>query len=548
MLKSILLLVICFLPFSGFSLSPIEGVIFGNVKDIKQYDPLRELLSDNFTRNINNKSLDYKALKYINALYRQGIELENKCEISQAYQYPNVLKEALAKRSIVSNLQYIGLDKTIKSLTQYAQKLEWKESEFRKFTKNLIKDTCHPNTTVYSLKLMQDSFLNYWKSKNINHRLPIIENNVFYSPEIQKTGRSLKTIKRQFEYSIRNFRALCSWDGDPDSLGLLVPYLKNPFLMSIVSNHFTKTRIGIDEKTQEFQIVYDKNASQVACENMICRKRNEVEFKKLYPRMIGSTKLRDDFEALYCNAFKRARYDRLYSHEKIKKWISSQTESESKIEVMHLISQFTGLPALLLNVDRYNEMLSLFKNSIKYKWNSWARNKNSQLFIDQLYEEPLVIKVRPYREVALDFKVDFDIVLSELDQSINKIDKIQAMFKLKFPKSYIAQIKKTVAFEFNRGNYKKAQEIEKEFTYRVVSQIQKKSKFFRIKIWNERLGEIVASELLDQINRYRGKQYQLLSKGFIEIPVRFHYGLFALHYISKKFDYKINNLESLTFK
>lgn len=524
-----------------WALVPLEGIIYGDVRDIAQNDPFAGMLSTRyFDGNIDDKNT--AMVLYYTALLKQGINLKNSCEGVDNSSYSSFWKEDNAKRSVVAALQYIGLDLTLKAIIEYAKLVELSESEYKNLYTNLMKNSCSKNLSVYSLKLLESNFKYQWNKSLF--KLPKISKNPYFPLAVRKMHNSMSTAKKEFEYTIRNFHALCSWNLDVDNLGELTNYLKNPFVMSFLINNFTKSTIGIDDKTQEIFVKKSINGVQVACENMICRKRSEETFSELFPRMDGTLSIRDDLKILYCSHFN-----------KLKNKSSDKTSGNSSInkslEVSNFISLITGIPDLGIMSENTSELLKYFKNNIEQRWDKWAKRQNNTLNIEQLYEESMEIKLRTQvhtfdTEVGK-FNIKFDVTLGELDKVLDLHDKFHVLFHIDLPVTYVEYLRKQIPFYYNNKFHKKLAQLEHKFIQTIEHQLTKKEKYFKIPLWNKKMTSIIGNELMSQITSARLLNRTTRGKKFIKIPVSFYYGVGALQYIQKKYIFRNNLQEKLSF-
>ena len=70
--------------------------------------------------------------------------------------------------------------------------------------------------------------------------------------------------------------------------------------MAYVIRQLTNKKIGW---MREKNVLFRENnteATQVLCQDLICRKVSSETFFEKVPRAVGSTGLRDDFKRLYC--------------------------------------------------------------------------------------------------------------------------------------------------------------------------------------------------------------------------------------------------------
>lgn len=541
-------LVICFLLFgpSAFGLVPIEGLIFGDVKNIQQYDPFRGMLSYNYSSDDSNKSENLK-LQYYQALYRQGIELDNSCQNSDRLQYSSSLNKQNAAKSVAATLQYIGIDITVKAIAAYAKKLELNNVQYSNLVQNLVKNSCSKNMTVYSVKLVEENLMSEWNKKQ-NFILPSIGKSSFFSKSVKDLHESYATVKKHFNYTVKNFNAFCSWSGNTSDYRMLSSYLKNPYIMSILLNNLTGHKVGFDRNTQQL-IKYKNNESiQVACEDTICRRRPPEVFLSLFPRRIGSNKIKDDIQGLYCDHFSKQTYKESTTNAKIKKWINNQGFLESKLEPLNFISLVSGIPETLLAVENVSKVKAIFKENIVNHWDSWSESKLSQQYFEQYFEEPLEIQLVPQQLVNNPkLEAKFIVTLGEIDKVLNDIDKISAQFDLKFSQKYITFLKQRTTELFNLGREDESLVLRAKFIENISRQLSKKTKFFKVPIWNNKISTIIADELLINLDRSPGSKFNRLKAGTITVPVEFDFGTFALQYIHRKYNFIEKKQEALTF-
>ena len=339
-----------FLP-SAQSLVPLEGLLYGNVADIKQYDPFVGMLNSNYTPLDQKEGKEKAKLTRYLALYQQGMELVNHCEATERAEYSNKNSEDSALRSTLANMQYIGLDYTIRNIVNYAKLLEYDENSFTNLYENLISNSCSQNITIFSHKMMKVNFKHFWKN-GTELDPPSLGDSPYFSASVKEKLNSRETMNKAFMYTLNSFRSLCSWSGSTDHFGLLAPYVKNPFLMSNVFNNMLQRKIDIDEKTQ--RIFYNKaeNSIQVSCENLVCRRRTSIDFIRFFPKINGSSNLEDDLKLLYCNYFQNARTKKEDLAPEQKKWIEGIERNQRLLEAQNLLGQITGFPDLTLGMEK----------------------------------------------------------------------------------------------------------------------------------------------------------------------------------------------------
>lgn len=533
-----------------FALIPIEGILYGKVQDIKQYDPFIGMLNSSYV-GLNEKEGENKAsLTRYFALYKQGVSLVNYCAKSERAEYSDKAKEDTAIRSTVANLQYLGIDYTLRNIANYAKMLEFDKEKYTNLYTNLVNNSCSKNITVFSHKMLKANFLHFWDNST-GIKVPSIKDSPYFSQATKEKINSRAAVERSLYYTLNTFQNLCSWNSSTDDFALLTPYLRNPFLMSYVFSNMLQKKINIDVKTETVFFDKSENSIQVACENLICRRRTPANFKIMFPTINGSSNLEDDLKLLYCNYFERARSDKNNLSPQQQAWTQGKNANTKIIEAMNLVSQITGFSDILVGVERYSDVVDLFKANIKERWDEWAVKKSSEFNAKQLYEESLELNLIS-RTSTLDaelgdFKVDFNVELGEIDKLLGGHDKIDTSFNLEFPIAYIENLKQKITFNYNTSRYDKIESIRSLFTLKINHQLEQKKRYFKIPLWNDQMGEILANELINQFLNQTAKPAQRLSKKFVKIPVKFHFGVFALQYIrdKNKFRTQVENLVTL---
>lgn len=527
---------------STWALTPIDGLIYGDVKNIKKYNPMNGVFSHKSmlsSQNINKNELK-KLLEYV-GVFRQGYNLKNSCQFYDKYKYISQWDEENAKRSVAATLQYIGIDITSKAIVEYVKKQELSLKEFETLIYNLIKNNCSENISVYSLKLIKDNFYSYYKNGS-GFKLPSIKESPYFSNYSKELTNSQSSIEKQFEVTIKNFRAFCSWGGGTDDYRMLSPYLSNPIIMGIVNSNLNRQRIAFNETKKEISFEKAKQSVLVACEDYICRRRSELQFNKIFPRMLGSSDISTDLKSLYCAHFKDLSYSAKHPIKTIRNWIKAQRIEDPHLEVQQFISLISGIPDILISSDKYSDVLGVFEKAINQRYQKWAIDKTNNFVTDLLYEESLQIDLVPRSKSQKvkkgEFHMKFDFTLGELDRVVSKIDKIHSSFDIELPKSYLRWIRNSIIIANNRGRYTEVTTLYDQLEVYIKSQLEIKKDLFLIPMWTDKMSQIMAKELVSQLTTYQGNNLEEFTNEKVRIPIKFRYGLFALKYIRDKFKEK----------
>lgn len=203
-----------------------------------------------------------------------------------------------------------------------------------------------------------------------------------------------------------------------------------------------------------------------------------------------------------------------------------------------MLSLFTGLSDMVVMAKTFNELTTDLRSPIDERWSSWANTNLKNFSRDTLYEEAMEIKVRPLREELelsqRNFRVDFAVTMGELDRVFKNSDKVSQTIPLKLSQNWLRWLRR----QWFEVNSKASPELREEFITQTAKfikiQIDAKKKYFPTPLFGDGLEELIALELISQVERYEGGIFTGLDEKMLTIPVRFHYGLFALSYMRYK--------------
>ena len=108
-------------------------------------------------------------------------------------------------------------------------------------------------------------------------------------------------------------------------------------------------------------------------------------------------------------------------------------------------------------------------------------------------------------------------------------------------------MKERIPFFYNIERKKDLTKLESQFVAKIISQLKSKQKNFKVKLWNDDLAQIIAEELITQILSSRNLSNDDFKAGFVDIPVNFSFGAYALQYIRYKNIYQNKSAQILTF-
>ncbi len=542
-MKIILLGYLLFLSTSLWALVPVEGILLGEAVNDYQQDPLSFIFSDIYDKT---QAGENSKLRLYQSTIVRGSHLQESCNLYGAPAYTTTWMEKQARRSMVASLQYIGLDTSIKAIGAYGSRLEMSEEAYKKLTSNLVKNYCSKNVSVFSIKRIEQSLGYYFQNPQKN-LVPSVESSPFMSSLYKSTTESTQARSNEFDQAINNFKAFCSWGGDGEDYRLLVPYLKNPFIMSFIIKNLSGVQDQYDVVSKKVELKPSEDTVQVSCTDLICRKVNLSTFRKNFPRSIGTTGLFTDLSKLYCYHFRLQDYAGAGAIPEVKSWIKKMELEDPIFETNFFISLMTGVPDAIFGVDSYRDLPAVAKSSIDHRWNSWANETLKYFSRDMLFEESIKIKTNAQRSnTAIRSRglvLDFSVTLGEMDRIVDTEDKLTLSFDLKFSKNYLRQLR-SKWIEFNNNVDKEGQlKFRGELIKQVEAQLKGKEKYFRQNMWNEEFSRLIVQEMVGQLLVYKGPMFDSYQEEMFNIPVKFSYGVFALGYLRYRADIKAGRLK-----
>ncbi len=520
----------------AWALVPVEGLILGQAQNAYQQDPLNFIFRNTYD---TSQVAEVKKIRLYQNAYQKGVNLGESCKAFGPSRYSTPWKETQAKRSAVASLQYLGLDSSIKAIGALAKKLDVGEEDYQKLTKNLMRNFCSQNVTVYSLKKIEQS-LNFYYQNPLLMLLPSVESSPFATAMFKSKTMGHEADANAFDYAIKNFKAFCSWGGDVSDYRMLAPYLSNSFIMSFLIQSMSGFEDRFDEKSRKISPVVSEKPIQVVCTDLICRQATPTYFKQHFPLSVGSTGVYTDLARLYCHHFRFQNYHLEGTIPEVRGWMK-ETELEGPIlETSFFISLMTGVPELMLGVESYQEVAFVAKSSMDERWNAWARDIISLFSEDLLFEESLKVRAGPRKSgVALrtgGFHLDFTVTLGEMDRIMDQTDKLGLSFDLKFSKNYLHALRSKWNTLSENIDDEGQKDFKQEIARTIDVQLKEKEKLFLQKMWNQDFSRLLAEELVAQALTYEGPLFDSYQDKMLVVPVKFSYGLFALSYLRYRAD------------
>jgi hypothetical protein len=525
-----------------FALAPVESLVLGNFSEDyseSKTDPLNYVFSRD--TNIRSSSLEFKKdLAVYRGLYEEGKNAANYCAENHPIQYATEWEKVQVKRSTMALIQYIGLDLISRALPQYAKGLEYTRDEYVNMVDGLVGNYCSTNLSVISKRELLNNFYLKFDKEN-TFKLPNVEGNPYFPDNLESYLPGRKGMEHEMLYTIKLFQSLCSWNGNPANPGLMVPILKNSGLMSFFSRQMSNKSIGWREIDNSVFLKEDKQTAQVWCENLICRRVSSETFINKFYYSVGGTNVQDDIKRLYCEDFRNMDYKPKDSDPRLAKMMKSMTFDDENFINSQFIALITGVPDFFIRAEKFSQGGEIFRASIDYTWNKWAKNMNENFTNDLFFEEPLTLEQvdtnQYYDFRSGQLKIAFDVNLGEFDRINQVAGKVKVKFNIVVQNSFLSfyrESMKSLTFSDKEEKLRLKKRLKMQLSKDILSARAK----FIIPPWRGDLEELVANEITSQIIETPEKFLDFSKPGMRPIEVEINYGLFALKYINHQLNVK----------
>jgi hypothetical protein len=199
------------------------------------------------------------------------------------------------------------------------------------------------------------------------------------------------------------------------------------------------------------------------------------------------------------------------------------------------IALITGVPDFLLRGEKFINGVDVFRSSVDFTWNKWAKNQTDNFTRELFFEEPLMLELversqyHDYRSPNL--KIAFDINLGEFDRINQKAGKIKVKFKIFVQNSFLNFYRTSLkTSEWNDALEK--ERLKNRFKIQMTRDVNLAREKFIIPPWKGDLEGLIATEITSQILDTPEKYLDFTKPGMREIEVEINYGIFALKYIN----------------
>ncbi|MBC7714075.1 MAG: hypothetical protein H7177_12100 [Rhizobacter sp.] len=518
------------------ALAPVESLVLGNFSDDyneTRSDPLNYVFSrDN---SVKNMSVELKKeMAIYRGFYEEGKNTINYCKENRPVRYATEWEKVQVKRSMMSLIQYIGLDLTTRALPQYAKALEYSRDEYNNMIEGLVGNYCSTNLSVISRRELTNNFMLKFDKEN-NFKLPSVAGNPYYPDNLDTYLPPKKALEQEFLYTVKLFQSLCSWNGNPSNPGLLVPILKNSSLMSFFARQMSNQSIGWKDIDNTLYLKEDKQTVQVWCENLICRKTARDEFLNRFYYSVGGTSISEDYKRLYCEDFINSDYKPNESDPRLAKIMKSTTADDENFINSQFIALITGVPDFLLRGEKFSSGADVFRSSVDYTWTKWAKTQSENFTRELFFEEPLMLELvdrnQYYNFRSGELKIAFDVNLGEFDRINQRAGKIKVGFNVEVQNSFLNFYRTALKNSDYKDTAEKAR-LKNRFRLQLTKDVQLAREKFLIPPWKGDLEGLIATEITSQILDTPEKYLDFTKPGTRKIEVEINYGVFALKYIN----------------
>ncbi|MBG07227.1 MAG: hypothetical protein CME68_00575 [Halobacteriovoraceae bacterium] len=536
--------------FKVHALIPIESLVLGDFSSLYQReksDPLEYIFRREDPLRMSQDNRGFKRqLGYFRGFYLEGQKLKNYCKVGRKVRYSTYKERVETKRSLLATLQYIGIDLTLRAISDYSKEIELKKSDFNNLVQNVTNNFCSKNMTIISQRQLKKNFQLQFSSGGEKVQIPNIEKNPFFPRSLLQINEDRERLEQEFMYSIKLFRSFCSWGNDAQNLRLLVPLVKHPSIMAFVIRQLTNKGLIWDPIQNKALLKTNLKTVQVWCEEFICRRVGHKKFNNLHWKSIGSKTFQRDLENLYCEDFLEAGYTYKNQEPRVKKIIEKKDLFEDHLMVSQMIALITGIPDFLVGAKKLNDGLEFTKASMERSWRRWAKKQNDHFNEEILFEESFIIEpVRKdlyFNNLDPEFGVKLDVNLGELDRAVSMLGKLKTTITIKVSKSFLSWVRKELLEAQRFGNKKKIKSLKKLFTVQIKDQIISKRNLWKLPPWRKNLEVLIVRELLRQLEAYRGDFFEKDHPKILSLPIDFYYGIYALRYMHYKHRVSLMNL------
>lgn len=526
-----------------YALAPVESLILGNFSDTykeNETDPLFYV----FAHSTNLKPDDLKALQKSLALYRgfyeEGKNLEKECKSPTKMEYLTYLEKRQMIRSMMATVQYIALDLSSRAIPNYAKYFEFTREEYSNLVDGMVGNYCSTNLSVISKKELKNNLMLKFDKDN-SYALPSVAKNPLFPKTLQTYVPERAARENEFKYTVKIFQYACSWGGDSENPGLLLPFLKDTNIMALINRQMTGKSIAWEPYKNLNYLKEDHQTQQIWCDGLICRKATKEYFDQHVHHSLGGGSVYDDLVRLYCQDVRMFNYLPRANDPRLAKIMNSITLEEENFLNSQLTALITGVPDFLVGADKYSKGESIMRSSIDQTMIDWAEKSTTNFSKGLFYEEPLTLELvdrsQYYSRYDSNLKLVFDVNLGEFDRINQTVGKVRISFKINVLRSFLRYYR--IAYmDIDPQKTEEKTLLINSLKIQITKEVQAAREKLIIPPWKGDLEALIANEIGEQLTlkTERAMIKEASLDGYFPITVEINYSPFALKYINYQFN------------
>lgn len=477
----------------------------------------------NFTSPSKIVKLDNDML-YYKSLLINSKKLISQCSLAKTnnrkYSF-SIQKNEKFKRIVLTSLQYLLMTESMKMIAKYSVGLNQELNDFKNEILKLRNNYCSVNISFISRKFIIKKWLDIFSilenDKSLVHDFNFSK---YYSKKYLRTDK-LTNFKKYKSIAVEIFKRSCSWDSNVYKVGALNTFLMDPTI-NIILAHKMMGQVFKKNSPRNGSYVDSSNGIFLNCKNIICRQNKKSRFfEKL--KVVEKNDLISHVNSYVC--LQRSKKSNLHNN-----------GIEELLMNSLLISKITNVPDLFLTLKDSTEITDNFALNLHKHMDDWSL-KALKVNVDNMpYEESLTYKiVKPKVPSQENFiHVNIDVDHGEIDK-INQINGKLSINKSIYINQKLLNWIKKESFKKNVENPLKEKELLiRRLSIKVQDSFKSVYKNLKSPPKIELMSKLIASDIYQQLLQNNLKmKFSSIKSNIVEIPVNFHYGLFAIRYIGQ---------------
>jgi hypothetical protein len=240
---------------------------------------------------------------------------------------------------------------------------------------------------------------------------------------------------------------------------------------------------------------------------------------------------------MWCHHFRNQKWGlQKISNPVVESWQSKLSSDQLSLMQVAFVASLLKVRDLWFSFQHKGDIKQFFDLSISSRWSLWSQKLLTKLPAKLFYEEALHFTLRTDTTSTLKpphFSYDIDVSLGEFDR-LNSLDKVSLVMTIPVSWSYLRWIKREWKARLKQPDPEARSAFIKQVGETLEVGIQKKQKYFVTPIFQSGLGIIIAEQLLHDSLQSKASFFEHQDDKIVPLPVRLHYGFFALSYIRQK--------------